>query len=631
MAAIRASLRTIGRVSASPPSFRPTEFAAEADVFAGRAADVLGATLYSARTRAATAWLAGFGLVTFAPLAVSSRNGWAFAALMLFTIACIARWVAGFLFERERAQAHPLMIFGLHAAIATGWSAAGLATMGDAYGHGPTLVLVATGVLAAACVPMFERHRDACWWLLAPLAVLPLALPFMSAQPWAWPMAAIALAALGAAAWHAQLAQAQALHQIEAGLRLKVVHGEWRKEQQTAAATAARLEARERDLEVLFEHGAVGIARVNGYVIESVNDHLAQLLGKPADQWVRRDVLSVFAREHHAELDAAVKGQRSDQAATTTLRRLVRLARHDGTLRPVELVLPNGSREGGQRAAGLWLVFDQAPASVPAASASAAAAAAAAKPDTNTPRSGPLDRAALRAKLQSHADQRQRVTVVAVALTGLDALTQQLGDGAARRVREAIVQRLDAVCRAEDAVAVIDDACYAVLMTGEPSDLTLSLMCDRVHSAMATPHTLGLAGAPGRTEAPAPQQRGGSLSSVQFGVTTESLRCELDVHKASTALAQIDEFAAQARAARRRAADVLMPTKPAAATTPTTSMGSAHHVAHATATRAAVNVPTLREDAAIAGRHAAPRAPSPASAEPVTFDRIHIEPEPEDE
>jgi GGDEF domain-containing protein/PAS domain-containing protein len=620
--AARDTLRTIARVSADPLPFRPTEFAAEHEVFAAGAANALSATLYGARTRAATIWLAAFGLVTFAPLAIGSRNGWAFAGLMLFTIACIARWVAGWMFEQERTQAQPLMIFVLHAAIGTGWSAAGLASIGDGYGHGPTLVLVATAVIAAACVPMFERHRDACWWLLAPLAMLPLSLPFMSPQPWAWPLAAIALGALGAAAWHARLSQAQALHQLEASLRLKVVHAEWKKEQQAAVSATTRLDARERDLAVLFEHAAVGIARVNGYVIEGVNDHLARLLGKPADQWVRRDVLSLFAREHHAALDAVVKGQ-ADQGAA--LREQVALAKYDGTLRPVEVVVSRGERagappgrpQGGAATSGgserggtarLWLVFDAA------VRASAPAAAAAPAAETSAARAGPLDRAGLQRRLQAYSDQRQRVTVVGVALAGLDALAHEHGEGAARRVREAIAQRLDAVCRADDAIAMLDDACYAVLMTGEPSDLTLSLMCDRVHSAMATPHTLGRA-------------------SVQFGVSVDSLRCELDSNKASTALAQIDEFAALARAARQRAAAERMPTAPAAAPAPLMpTPPSERNLSRAPATAALVanDVPGLREEAAIAGKHAA-RAASPTGAEPVVIDRIHIEADPEDD
>ncbi len=173
---------------------------------------------------------------------MSSRNGWAFAGLMLFVIACIARWVAGLMFEREPAQAQPLVMLGLHAVIGAGWSAAGLATMADAYGHGPALVLVATAMVAAACVPMFERHRDACWWLLAPLAALPMAVAFTS-QPWAWPLAAVAAGWSGRGGVARATVAGAGAAQIEAGLRLKFVQAEWKKEQQAAIASghAARV------------------------------------------------------------------------------------------------------------------------------------------------------------------------------------------------------------------------------------------------------------------------------------------------------------------------------------------------------------------------------------------------------
>ncbi len=628
-------------VSANPTTFRPTEFAAEHDLFVTGAAAALRATLFGARTRAATGWLAGFGLLTFAPLAMTSRNGWAFAGLMLFVIACIARWVAGLMFEREPAQAQPLVMLGLHAVIGAGWSAAGLATMADAYGHGPALVLVATVLVAAACVPMFERHRDACWWLLAPLAAVPMAVAFTS-QPWAWPLAATGLVGLAAAAWHAQLSQAVALAQIEAGLRLKFVQAEWKKEQQAAIAATARLESRERDLNVLFEHAAVGIARVNGYVIEGVNDHLARLLGKPADHWVRHDVLSLFTKEYHAALDTIVKRQGGTQTATQAgpaPRERVGLAAHDGSVRLVDIVVPRADR------AGLWLVFDPVDAAAPTTPHAEG---------NNAVRTGLLDRAGLKRRLQVHADERQRITVVTVALTGLDAMVHAHGEDAMQRVRAAIALRLEAVCRTDDGVAMLDDACYAVVMAGDPSDLTLSLMCDRVHSAMATPHTLARVGAPGRSEAPTPEQRGGSLTSVQFGVSVESLRCELDVNKASTALAQIDEFAALARAARRRVAAE----HATASGETTTSNAHAHAHAHAhaptivnkpdtsRAPAAAVvvndrsapsllalpsllSVPDLREDAEVVMRQARRAAPA-ANVEPLVIDRIHIDPGPDD-
>jgi hypothetical protein len=169
-------------------------------------------------------------------------------------------------------------------------------------------------------------------------------------------------------------------------------------------------------------------------------------------------------------------------------------------------------------------------------------------------------------------------------------------------------------------------------MTGEPSDLTLSLMCDRVHSAMATPHHVERApGQPGEHR----------VQPIQLGVSVESMRLELDVHKASTALAQIDEFVARARAASRAAR------QGTAAAHPTLPVGAPMQAVRAMATAAPFSADTFsadtapspiaarapshepREEAALASRRTP--APTPAAAAPLTIERIHLESLPDED
>ncbi len=601
----RGRLHTMPRVSANQHPLAPRLDASASDPFVTAAVATLTASLYGAQARAATAWLAVLGLLTFGPLAMASRNGMAIGALMAFGLACIVRWAAGWAFEQERAQAQPMLVLILHALMGIAWAVAGVATMLTPWGHGTALTLVASSIVCAASVPMFNGHRDACWWLLAPMVLLPAALPFapLPATPgeWAWPLAAACAGGLALAGWQAHKAQALTLEHLALQLRAKCLHTELNKHQQAAAQATRRADTLERDINLLHNHANVGMAKVNGYVIDGVNAHLARSLGMQADQFARRDVLSLFAKHHHPALEALMKrAARADGPQTGVERERVDLA--TSVPRSVDVLVPRGGD-----AARLWLVTDAITAAADDPEALTPAPAA-----TTSPRAVVLDRLGLQQRLSAHAQRHERVTVVTVALLGLDAVAEAEGDPAADRMRATAAQRLHAVCRTDgDAVAALDDACFALLLTSDLSDFSLDLLRERVHSAMATPHAMG-------------------ERSLALSVNTRGLRLELDVLKATTAMAQLDEIVragvrarAQLAAGDDATASVV---RPRIAEPPLPELAVPQIPDSA---GLAPDEPdyTLRDDAMMVGRRRHARAV--AVAESVRIDMITLDPQPD--
>ncbi len=475
--------------------------------------------LCDATARKSIVALAIVGLAVFTPLAMQTRNGWQFAALLVFVLGSVFRWVTSWNLDQQLQQANaptlwPLVLVS-NGLTGLGWALAAATTMIQApTDHGGAIVMAATIAVIAASLWLFAPHRDACRAFVAPMALLPVAVLF---APGALGLGLAALAAVAVAGAAALAVQAERafVERTVTNLRHRTQLTGSHKLQREYAGSLAKVAASEEDRGLLFEHARVGLAAVVDRRIERVNAHLAHQLKQTPEALVGKDVLHLIARESQDAVDALAKS--GDPARGMIQVRLNLGSQIEGG--KVEVITPTpgpGSR--------LWVFKDAVNQAIVA---------------TREAKAGPppvsvFNQHLLADVLAGYAARAQDLTIMVVALQGWHDLTDQIGIARASCLLDATARRLQDTCRADDRVARLEGASFVVLVAAELNEAQVQELRVRIATALEAPHTI--------TDPDTQEDR-----RVHLGASIEPVLCQVGMQQPATVAAMVQEALVEAR------------------------------------------------------------------------------------